>query len=83
MGFADAINQEGVALAYDFEVPSGTCYAFNVQNMELASLDKVLFGYKGPDFSIRDRAYLFYVGFWGNARYRPKHFAKLSAYASS
>jgi predicted nuclease of restriction endonuclease-like RecB superfamily len=51
--------------------------------MELASLDKVLFGYKGPDFSIRDRAYLFYVGFWGNARYRPKHFAKLSAYASS
>lgn len=83
MGFADAINQEGVALAYDFEVPSGTCYAFNVQNMELASLDKVLFGYKGPDFSIRDRAYLFYVGFWGNARYRPKHFAKLSAYASA
>jgi hypothetical protein len=49
--------------------------------MELASLDNVLFGYRGPGFDWSHKGWLFYVGFWGNARYRPKHFAKLYPYA--
>jgi hypothetical protein len=72
---------DGVSIAFDYEVPPSTGYMLNVQNMELASLDKVLFGYRGPDWSMRDRAWLFYVGFWGNMRYRPKHFAKIYDYA--
>jgi len=81
LGFEDTVNQEGVAIKYDFDVPAQTGYVFNVANCELCSLDQVLFGYRGPDWSIRDRAWLFYVGFWGNARYRPKHFGKLFPYA--
>jgi hypothetical protein len=54
----------------------------NTQNIELASLDSVLFGYRGPDWSIRDRAWLFYVGFWGNMRFRPKHFAQIKDFTS-
>jgi hypothetical protein len=81
LGFEDTVNFDGVSVAFDYEVPSRTGYMLNVQNMELASLDKVLFGYRGPDWSMRDRAWLFYVGFWGNMRYRPKHFGKIYPYA--
>ena len=81
LGFSDTVNQEGVAITYDYDVPTLTGYACNVENMELGSLDKVLFGYRGPDWSIKDRAYLFYVGMFGNTRFRPKHFGKLYPYA--
>lgn len=81
LGFSDTVNQEGVAIKFDYDIPPSTGYLFNVANAELCSLDKVLFGYRGPDWSISDRAWLFYVGFWGNARYRPKHFGKIANYA--
>jgi len=83
LGFADAINQEGLALQHDFEVAPETAYLFSPEACELSSLDKVLFGYRGPDYSMRDRAYLFYVGFWGNMRFRPKHFAKIKNFVAS
>lgn len=83
LGFPDAVNFDGVGLAYDFDCPANTGYLLNIQNVELISLDKVLFGYRGPDWSIRDRAYLFYVGFWGNARWRAKHFGKFFNYAAA
>lgn len=81
LGFPDAVNQEGVAIHYDYDCTAGVGYFMNTNNMELASLDRVLFGYRGPDWSIKDRAYLYYVGFWGNARYRPRFFAKTDDYA--
>jgi hypothetical protein len=83
LGFSDALNFEGMALMYDYEVPPNTFYVFDVRMMELASLDTVLFGYRGPDYSFKERAWLFDVGFFGNCRYRPKHFAKGKNYASS
>lgn len=81
LGFAQAVNQEGVGIYFDYDVPAGKGYLCSLENVELASLDSVLFGYRGPDFSMRDRAWLFYVGFWGNCRWRPKHFASLVAAA--
>lgn len=81
LGFPDSVNFDGVAVTYGYEIPGSTGYMFSIDNMELASLDSVLFGYRGPDWSIKDRAYLFYVGFWGNLRYRPKHFVKTYPYA--
>lgn len=76
LGFEGSVNFEGMSLMDDYECPVSTGFMVNINNMELASLDSVLFGYRGPDWSIRDRSWLFYVGFWGNLRYRPKHFAQ-------
>lgn len=81
LGFGDALNQEGVAIAYDYDVPAGSGYLVNVENVELASLNSQLFGYRGPEFDMATRSFLFYVGFWGNCRWRVRHFAKLAAYA--
>jgi hypothetical protein len=82
LGFEGSVNFEGMSLMDDYECPVSTSFMVNIQNMELASLDNVLFGYRGPDWSIRDRAWLFYVGFWGNLRYRPKHFAQIKDFTS-
>jgi hypothetical protein len=81
LGFSDAMNFEGMSVMYDYNVPAGTGYIFDVRMMELASLDNVLFGYRGPEYYMPQNAWLFKVGYWGNARWRPKHFAKLKAYA--
>lgn len=82
LGFGDTLNQEGVMIKYEFDVPAGTGYGINVHQMELASLDGQLFGSRGPEYDIKQDAYLFAVGFFGNCRYNPKHFAKYASYAS-
>lgn len=81
LGFDDAVNFDGVAVGMDYDVPPSTGYMENLNNVELMSLDKVLFGYRGPDFDPRTASWLFSVGFYGQARYRAKHFSKLYAYA--
>lgn len=81
LGFQDVLNQEGVMIQSDFDVPAGTGYGLNVDQMELASLDSVLFASRGPEYDIKTDSWLFMVGFFGNARYNPKYFAKLNAYA--
>ena len=83
LGFSDALNFEGMSIMFDYEVPPLTFYVFDVRMMELESMDNVLFGQRGPDYRITDGAWLFKVGFWGQARFRPKHFAKGFQYAAA
>ncbi|MAH50417.1 hypothetical protein CMI37_31640 [Candidatus Pacearchaeota archaeon] len=75
LGFQGSINQDGVICKYEFDVPATKAYGINVNQMELASWDEVLFATRGPFYDIKSDAYLFKAGFFGNARYQPKHFA--------
>lgn len=81
LGFDDAVNFDGVAVGMDYDVPANTGYLENLNNVELLSLDDVLFGYRGPDWDPRTKSWLFSIGYYGNARYRPKHFGKVYNYA--
>ena len=81
LGFDDVLNQDGVMIDTDFDVPAGVGYGLNVDQMELGSLDSVLFSSRGPEYDIKTDSWLFLVGFFGNVRYNPKHFAKLAAIA--
>ena len=81
LGFGDALNENGVIIKSDYDVPSETGYALNVHQMQLSSLDSKLFSSRGPEYDIKTNAYLFLVGFFGNCRYNPKHFGKLASYA--
>ena len=69
-------------LQTDFDVASNTAYGLNVDQMELASLDNVLFASRGPEYDIKTDSWLFMVGFFGNGRYNPKYFAKISNFAT-
>ena len=81
LGFPDVLNEQGVMVKSDYDVPTGTGYALNVYQMQLSSLYGKLFAPKGPEEDFRTHSFLFKIGFFGNARYNPKHFAKLAAYA--
>lgn len=81
LGFDDVLNQEGVMIQSDFDVPAGSGYGLNVDQLELSSLDNVLFASRGPEFDIKTDSWLFMVGFFGNARYNPKYFSKFKDYA--
>ena len=81
LGFDDVLNQEGVMLQTDFDVAADTAYGINVDQMELSSLDNVLFASRGPEYDIKTDSWLFMVGFFGNARYNPKFFTKLKNFA--
>ncbi len=81
LGFPDTLNQDGVMVKYEFDVPATEVYGINIHQMELCSWDSVLFGVRGPTYDIKSDATLFKAGFFGNARYQPKYFALLKEYA--
>jgi len=83
LGFSGVLNQEGVALYTDFDVPTNVGYGLNLNQMHLKTLTSQLFTPKGPDFDIKQLAYLFACGFWGNVSYNPKFFCKIKNYAAS
>ena len=82
LGFTGILNQDGVAIQQDFDCPPGTGYAINVSKMEIRSLAPNLFWSKPPSEDPHTAwSYQFGTGFWGNATFCPKHFAKLGAFA--
>lgn len=81
LGFGDVVNQEGVMIQHDFDVPSRTGYGLNVNQMEVRCLGDSLFQNRGPEYSIQHDAYLFVIGMFGNCTYQPKYFAKFYSYA--
>lgn len=81
LGFADALNFDGTIIKYEYDCPPGTGYGLNLHEMELSSLDSTLFRPDGPEWDIESKSWLFEVGFFGNMKFGPKHFAKLDNYA--
>ena len=81
LGFTDTLNQDGVMIQADFDVPAGTGYGLNINQMCLESLDNVLFSSRGPEYDINTDGYLWLIGFFGNARYNVKHFSKLADFS--
>ena len=53
LGFTDTLNQDGVMIQADFDVPASTGYGININQMCLESLDNVLFSSRGPEYDIK------------------------------
>jgi hypothetical protein len=82
LGFGMVLNQDGVGIYPDFDCPVNTAYALNLNQMMLCSLFPELFWMEGPDKDPRTAwSWLFGIGFYGNAKYQPKHFGKIFNYA--
>jgi len=80
LGFAgNTLNQDGVAIQPDFDCPANTGYMINLDTVTLSSLMPELFWMEGPDKDARTLwSWLWGVGFFGNAKYQPKHTAKFN-----
>ena len=82
LGFKNVLNQDGVAIQADFDCPAGVAYMLNLDKITLSSIMPELFWMEGPDKDPRTLwSWLWGVGFFGNAKYEPKHTAKIFAYA--
>lgn len=79
LGFPDAMTFEGASLMADCDVPAGSGYALNVNEMELLITTDDLFFTKGP--TLDDLVYKFICGLIGNMRFNPKYQAKFAAVA--
>jgi hypothetical protein len=74
LGFLDVINQDGVDLTWEYGTPSGVGYGFNIDMMELRSMQAQVFVPEGPDFDIATKSWRFSIDMYGNVAYNPKFF---------
>lgn len=81
LGFKDTIMLDGVEITSEYGVPGDTGYGLNFDEMELCSLHSELFFSDGPNYDPETMSHLYAVGFFGNLKFNPKAFAKLSDYA--
>ena len=82
LGFEDTLSYEGAIVTYDYECPPNKGYAINPMEMSLYSVHDQLMYVDGPDWDIKEQAYLFLVGFFGNLRFNPKCFAEYGSYTA-
>lgn len=84
LGFGgNVLNQDGCAISADFDCPANTGYMLNLDQVTLSSLFPELFWMEGPDKDPRSAwSWLWGVGLFGNAKWQPKHVAKMFNYAT-
>lgn len=82
LDFPDVLNQNGVMIAHEFDVPAGEGFAINVKQMEMACLGENLINTRGPYYDIKSSSYLFKAGYYGNFRYNPKYFGHIADFTS-
>ena len=77
LGFSDVMNQDGVDITSEYGIPVATGYGYNIDKMELRSMQAQVFVPEGPDFDIASKSYRYSIDFFGNIVYNPKFFCKL------
>ena len=83
LGFTDMVNFDGVEITTEYGIPATTGYGFNVDQMELCSLQNQLFVPEGPDFDIASQSWRFSIDFYGNLKMNPRHMGKLYPYKAT
>jgi hypothetical protein len=81
LGFTDSMNYDGVDVTWEYGVPDTVGYGFNIDAMQLCSLQNQLFVPEGPDFDIASQSWRFSIDFYGNLEANPRTMGKLDDYA--
>ncbi len=77
LGFTDTINFDGVDVTWEYGVPTNVGYGWNVDAVQLCSLQSQLFVPEGPDFDIASQSWRFSIDFYGNLTCNPRCQGKL------
>jgi hypothetical protein len=76
LGFKDVTNFDGVEMTYEYGMPSGVGYGFNLDQAMLMSLQGKLFVVEGPDYDIQTKSWRTSVDFFGNMWWNPRYQVK-------
>ena len=82
LGFRNVINFDGIEVSWEAAVPTNVGYGYNINNIEMLSMDSTLFRSEGPEFQIDTQAFVAAVSTLSNLKFRaPRNFFKLLAMA--
>lgn len=76
LGFGDVTYFEGCEVTYEYGLPAGVGYGFNMDQMELMSLQGQLFVPEGPDYDSATKSWRFSIDFFGNMWSNPRYQVK-------
>jgi hypothetical protein len=79
LGF-DVLSLDGATLSTEFGMPTGTGYGFNIDHMELCSMNETVFRTIGPIYNEETDSYRWSVSFLGNTKLNPRFLGKLKNY---
>lgn len=86
LGFGDTIWFEGAEVTWEYGVPNDASgdpqgYGFNVDMLELCSLQDTLFSSEGPFYDEASLSERFAIHMFGNMKWRPRYFVKFASYS--
>ncbi len=86
LGFGDTVWFEGIEVTWEYGVPADAAglaqgYGFNVDEMELCSLQDRLFVSEGPFYDEASLSDRFAIHMFGNMKWNPRYFAKWAKYS--
>ena len=86
LGFGDVQQFEGTEITWEYGVPADANgnaqgYGFNVDEMELASLQDRLFVPEGPFYDEASLSDRFAIHMFGNLKFNPRYFVKWAQYS--
>lgn len=82
LGFTDALNFDGVDVSWEYGIPATIGYGFNLDKMELCSLQSQIFVPEGPEYDMASASWRFALHCYGNLKCNPRNFLKLDDYAT-
>jgi hypothetical protein len=80
LGFGDVINFEGCEVTWEYGMTLDTGYGFNVEQMELRSMQAQLFMSEGPFRNEESKTTRWSVDMFGNLVFQPRYFVKFKNY---
>lgn len=72
LGFGNVINFEGVEVTYEYGLPAAVGYGWNLDQVELMSLQGELFKVEGPDYDMATKSYRTGIDCFGNMWWNPR-----------
>lgn len=79
LGFTDVQNFDGVDVTWEYGTPANVGYGFNVDQMELRSMQGQIFVPEGPDYDMASKSWRFSIDMFGNLVINPRYQVKLVA----
>lgn len=79
LGFGDVMNFEGVDVTYEYGLPTAVGYGWNIDQVELLSLQSQLFVVEGPEYDMPTKSYRTGIDCFGNMWWNPRFQLKFKA----
>jgi hypothetical protein len=77
LGFSDMVRFDGAEVTSEFGIPATVCYGFNLNCMEMLSMQDSMFVSEGPEYDMATRSWRVVVDFLGQFKFAsPRHFFK-------